>query len=56
VFERVYIGFILLFGNVGVFILDYMAPKNNIILLSYIIKFDGQNINTYRRDMIVGLC
>ena len=55
-FDRADVGFILLHGNVGEFILDYTAPKNNIIQLSYIIKFDGQNTGTYRRGIIVGLC
>jgi hypothetical protein len=56
VFDRADVGFILLHGNVGEFMLDYTAPKNNIIQLSYIIKFDGQNIDTYRRGVTVGLC
>jgi hypothetical protein len=54
VFDRVDVGFIVLHGNVGEFILDYTAPKNN-IHLSYIINFDGQNIDTYRRGITVGL-
>jgi hypothetical protein len=56
VFDRVDVGFILLLGNVGVFILDYTAPKYNIIQVSYIITFDVQNIDTYSRGIIVGLC
>jgi hypothetical protein len=56
VFDRVDVGFILLHGNVGEFIPDYTAPKNSIIQLSFIIKFDGQNIDTFRRGIIVGLC
>ena len=52
-FDRVDVGFILLHGNVGEFLLDYTAPQNTIIQLSYIIKFDGQNIDTYRRGIIV---
>jgi hypothetical protein len=56
VFDRVNFGFILLLGNVGVLLLDYTAPKNIITQLSYIIKFDGQNTDTYSRGIIVGLC
>jgi len=55
-FDRVDAGFILLHGNVGEFILDYTAPKTIIIQLSCIIKFDDQNIDTYRRGITVGLC
>ena len=53
---RVYVSVILLLGNVGEFILDYTASKNSIIQLSYVIKFDDRNIDTYRRGIIVGLC
>ena len=56
VFDREDVGFILLHGNVNKFILHCTASKNTITQLSYIIKFDGQNIDTYRRGIIVGLC
>jgi hypothetical protein len=36
-------------GNVGVFILDYTEPKYSTVQLSYVIKFNGQNIDTQAR-------
>jgi hypothetical protein len=53
-FDRVYFGFILLLGNVAVFIPDYTALRNSINQLSYINEV-AKNINTYRRGIIIGL-